>query len=293
MSDAINIINDSAQQIVKKSKTNFMYSTIFLGNKKQEALQTIYSFCRHSDDIVDDEHSDLETKKTNLENWKKEFLRALDSGSKIKILNDLKLVIDRYKIHPDIFLDLIKGMEMDLVKTRYRTFEDLKTYCYYAASTVGLMTIEVFGYKDKAIREYAINLGIALQLTNILRDVKKDSLKGRIYLPLDDLEKYGYSEKDILEANYNGKFVNLMNHETEIVKSYYKKADAFLTKSEKGRMLSARIMEHIYSRLLNKIVKKKFNVYDNYIRISKFKKLFLAYGVCVKYKLLYNCCKDE
>jgi 15-cis-phytoene synthase len=295
MSDAINIINDSAHQIVKKSKTNFMYSTIFLGSRKQEALQTIYSFCRHTDDIVDDEHSNLDARKINLENWKKEFLRALDSntGSKIKILNDLKLVIDRYKISPDIFLDLIKGMEMDLEKTRYKTFEELKTYCYYAASTVGLMTIEVFGYKDKAIKEYAVNLGIALQLTNILRDVKKDALKGRIYLPLDDLEKYGYTEKDIIESNYNEKFVNLMNYETEIAKSFYKKADTFLVKSEKGRMLSARIMEHIYFRLLNKIEKKKFNVFDNYIRISKFKKLFLAYGVCVKYKLLYNCCKDE
>jgi|WetSurMetagenome_2_1015567.scaffolds.fasta_scaffold30398_3 15-cis-phytoene synthase len=288
MSDALDIINDSARKIVKKSKTNFMYSTIFLGKEKQEALRIIYSFCRHSDDIVDDEHSDLNEKKSNLENWRAEFLKSLENNSKIKILNDLKDVIDTFKINPQIFLDLIKGMEIDLQKSRYKTFEDLKQYCYYAASTVGLMTIEVFGYKDSAIKEYAINLGIALQLTNIIRDVKKDSLKGRIYIPLDDLEKFNYSEQEIIESKYNENFAELMKYECDRARMFYKKANSYLVRSEKGRMLSARIMEHIYYRLLKKIEKKKYNVFDNYIRISKSKKLFLAYAVFLKYKLLYS-----
>jgi 15-cis-phytoene synthase len=289
MSDALDIINDSARKIVKKSKTNFMYSTIFLNNEKQEALQTIYSFCRHSDDIVDDEHSGLESRKINLENWRCELKKAFESDSKIHLLNDLKNITDRFNINPVVFFELLKGMEIDLVKTRYRNFDELKQYCYFAASTVGLMTIEVFGYKDNAIKEYAINLGIALQLTNILRDVKKDAAKGRIYIPLDDMEKFGYSEKDILESNYNSNFINLMKYESEVAESLYKKADSYLCKSEKGRMLSARIMEHIYYRLLKKIEKYKFDVYNNYIRISKFKKLFLAYGIFLKYKLLYRC----
>jgi 15-cis-phytoene synthase len=288
MSDALDIINDSTRKIVKKSKTNFMYSTIFLNSEKQEALQTIYSFCRHSDDIVDDEHSDLESRKLNLENWRSELEKAFESDSKIHLLNDLKNVVDRFSISHDLFFDLLKGMEIDLVKTRYNNLEDLKQYCYYAASTVGLMTIEVFGYKDNAIREYAVNLGIALQLTNILRDVKKDAMKGRIYLPLDDMSKYGYSEKDIIDSNYNSNFVNLMKYETEVAKSFYKKADSYLCKSEKGRMLSARIMEHIYFRLLKRIERYKYDVYNNYIRISKLKKLFLAYGIFLKYKLLYK-----
>ncbi|MBI5402388.1 MAG: squalene/phytoene synthase family protein [Ignavibacteriae bacterium] len=288
MSDAINIVNDSAQQIVKKSKTNFMYSTIFIGPEKQEALKVIYSFCRHSDDIVDDEQSDFDTKKINLDNWRNEFLNSLKGISKIKILLDLKDVIDKYKIHQDIFLDLLKGMEMDLLKNRYGNSDELKTYCFYAASTVGLMTIEVFGYKDKAIKEYAVNLGIALQLTNILRDVKKDASKGRIYIPLDDLERFGCTEKDILESRYSSNFADLMKYECEIARSYYKKADAFLVKSEKGRMLSARIMEHIYFRLLKKIEKSDYNVFEKRIRISKFRKIFLAYGVFLKYKLLHS-----
>jgi 15-cis-phytoene synthase len=287
MSDALDIINDSARKIVKKSKTNFMYSTIFLSKEKQEALRTIYSFCRHSDDIVDDEHSDLNEKKTNLENWRAEFLKSLENNSKIKILNDLKDVIDTFKINPQIFLDLIKGMEIDLQKSRYQSFEDLKQYCYYAASTVGLMTIEVFGYKDNAIKEYAINLGIALQLTNILRDVKKDASKGRIYLPLDDMEKFNYSEQEIIDSKYNENFAELMKYECDRARMLYKKANSYLVRSEKGRMLSARIMEHIYYRLLKKIEKNKYNVFDNYIRISKSKKLFIAYGVFLKYKLLY------
>lgn len=287
MNDAINIVNESAHQIVKKSKTNFLYSTIFLDSEKQDALKTIYSFCRHSDDLVDDEHSDLNTKKINLENWRNEFLLSQKSGSRIKILNDLKNVIDKYNISPEIFLELLKGMEMDLVKTRYKTFDELKLYCYYVASTVGLMTIEVFGYKDNAIKEYAINLGIALQLTNILRDVKKDALKGRIYLPLDDLAKYNYSEEELMESVYNENFIRLMKNESEITKSFYKKADSYLVKSEKGRMMSARIMEHIYFKLLKKIEKNKYNIFDKRIRVSKFKKLFCAYGVCLKYKFLY------
>jgi 15-cis-phytoene synthase len=287
MKNTLDIVNDSAQLIVKKSKTNFLYSTIFLDSEKQDALKTIYSFCRHSDDIVDDEHADLSTKKINLENWRNEFNSSLSTGSRIKILSDLKYIIDRFNISPDVFLDLLKGMEMDLEKSRYRNFDELKQYCYYAASAVGLMTIEIFGYKDKAIREYAINLGIALQLTNILRDVKKDASKGRIYLPLDDLAKYNYSEKELLDSVYNEKFYNLMKYECEVAKSFYRKADSYLVKSEKGRMMSARIMEHIYYRLLKKIEKNKYNVYYKRIRVSKMKKLFLAYSVCLKYKFLY------
>lgn len=288
MSDVLDVINDSARNVVKKSKTNFLYSTIFLNSEKQEALNTIYSFCRHSDDIVDDEHYNLESKKEHLEAWRKDLKQAITDDSKIQLLNDLKRVIVHFSISPEVFFDLLKGMEMDLIKSRYKTFEDLKQYCYYAASVVGLMTIEVFGYKDNAIKEYAINLGIALQLTNILRDVKKDALKGRIYLPLDDLEKYGYSEEDLLNSKYNSNFIELMKYETEVARSFYKKADSYLCKSEKGRMLSARIMEHIYYRLLNKIEKNKYDVYNNYIRISKFKKILLAYGIFLKYKLFYK-----
>lgn len=287
MKNTLNIVNDSAKQIVKKSKTNFLYSTIFLEQEKQDALKIIYSFCRHSDDIVDDEHFDLETKKMHLGEWKNEFILSQNSSSRIKILNDLKYVTDKYKIPADIFLDLLKGMEMDLEKSRYRTFEELQQYCYYVASTVGLMTIEIFGYKDNAIKNFAVNLGIALQLTNILRDIKKDADKGRIYLPLDDLVKYNYSEKDLLESKYNEKFIELMKYECDLTKSFYKKANSYLVNSEKGRMMSARIMEHIYYKLLKKIEKKKYNVFEKRIRVSNFKKLFLAYSICLKYKMLY------
>jgi 15-cis-phytoene synthase len=287
MKNTLDIVNDSARQIVKKSKTNFLYSTIFLEQEKQDALKIIYSFCRHSDDIVDNEHSDSITKKKHLEEWRNEFLLSQNSSSRIKILNDLKYIIDKFNISPEIFLDLLKGMEMDLEKTRYQTSEELKQYCYYVASTVGLMTIEIFGYKDKAIKDFAINLGIALQLTNILRDIKKDAEKGRIYLPLDDLAKYNYSEIDLLESKYNEKFFNLMKYECDVARTFYKKADSYLVRSEKGRMMSARIMEHIYFKLLKKIEKSKFNVFDKRIRVSNFKKLFLAYSICLKYKMLY------
>jgi 15-cis-phytoene synthase len=288
MSGDINLTYDSSYQIMKKSKTNFAKSTIFLSPEKQDAINIIYSFCRHSDDIVDDEFSDLNTKKENLENWRTEFQNALENKSKIKILIDLKEVIDRYNIHHDIFWDLLKGMEMDLSQSRYKTFDDLHSYCFLAASTVGLMTIEVYGYKDKAIQEYAVNLGIALQLTNILRDVKSDAAIGRIYIPTDDLEQFGCTENDILESNYSKNFVELMKFECERAKSFYAKADNFLVKSEKGRMMSARIIEHIYFRILKKIEKSGYNVFEKRVRLSNLSKLLIAYGVFIKYKLMYT-----
>ena len=288
MSNDINIELDSSQEIMKKSKTNFANSNIFLSPEKQEAINIIYSFCRHSDDIVDDEYSDFETKKSNLENWRTEFLNALKNDSKIKILIDLKEVIEKYRINSDIFLDLLKGMEMDLTRSRYKTFDDLRTYCFLVASTVGLITIEVYGYKDKAIQEYAVNLGMALQLTNILRDIKSDAAIGRIYIPADDLEQFGCTEKDILDSNYNRNFVELMKFQCERAKSFYIKADAYLVKSERRRMLSARIIEKIYFGILRKIEKSGYNVFKKRIRLSNFRKLLIAYGVFIKYKLLYS-----
>lgn len=288
MSNDINIEQDSSQEIMKKSKTNFANSNIFLSTEKQEAINVIYSFCRHSDDIVDDEYSDFETKKLNLDNWRTEFLNALKNNSKIKILLDLKEVIEKYRINPEIFLDLLKGMEMDLTNSRYKTFDDLRTYCFLVASTVGLITIEVYGYKDKAIQEYAVNLGMALQLTNILRDIKSDAAIGRIYIPTDDLEQFGCTEKDILDSNYNKNFVELMKFQCERAKSFYTKADAYLVKSERNRMLSARIIEKIYFGILRKIEKSGYNVFKKRIRLSNFRKLLIAYGVFIKYKILYN-----
>jgi phytoene synthase len=155
------------------------------------------------------------------------------------------------------------------------------------ASTVGLMCIEIFGYKHKSTKDYAINLGIALQLTNILRDIKKDSLKGRIYLPQQDLEKFGYSETDLIKHTYNANFVDLMVYETNRAQEYFNKATMNLNLEDKASMFAARAMQHIYYKLLDKIINAEYNVFQKNIKVNKFEKAGIAIGVWAKYSLVY------
>jgi len=178
-------------------------------------------------------------------------------------------------------------MEMDLQQKRYVTFNDLQTYCYRVASTVGLMCIEIFGYRHPSAKDFAVNLGIALQLTNILRDVKKDAEKGRIYLPKEDLEKFGYNESDIFNNTYNENFQKMMKYQVERAREYFNTATACLNREDKKAMFAARAMQHIYYRMLNKIVDADYDVYNNKIKISTVKKVGISLGVWAKYRLVY------
>ncbi|MFA7362093.1 MAG: squalene/phytoene synthase family protein, partial [Candidatus Kapaibacterium sp.] len=146
----------------------------------------------------------------------------------------------------------------------------------------------IFGYKNQEIKKYAEYLGVALQLTNILRDVKKDAVNNRIYLPLEDLRKYGYSEHDLLNSVYNANFIKLMEFEYRRADAYYVKADSFLKREDKSYMIAARIMENIYHKLLRKIKSVKYNVFDNNVRISKLNKFISAYMIFIKYNLFYK-----
>ena len=166
---------------------------------------------------------------------------------------------------------------MDLVRNRYNTFEELKEYCYAVASIVGLITIEIFGYKFERTKEYAIDLGIALQMTNILRDVKKDASMGRIYLPKEDLDRFGVKEEDILSANYNLNFINLMKFEVARAREYYAAARAKLGKGERFTLFAAQIMDAIYFRLLRKIELAEYNVFKHRITVSTPHKLLIAF----------------
>jgi len=276
------------QNVMKKSKTNFFYSSVFLNKSKREGLRTVYAFCRMTDDIVDNEELSLDEKIVDIKKWKNRLINSLYNNSEDELFSLLKKQIEIFKIPHKPFFDLIDGMEMDIEKNRYETFDDLYKYCYCVASSVGLMSIEIFGYKNEGIKKYAEYLGIALQLTNILRDVKKDALNNRVYLPLDNLRKFGYTESELLNNVYNDNFKRLMEFEYERARKYYIKADTFLMKEDKGFMVAARIMENIYSELLKKIKSADFNVYSNTISVPKYKKLLLAYLIFIKYKLLYN-----
>ncbi len=250
-------------------------------------MNTVYAFCRKTDDIVDDENETIEAKEKKLEEWESEFKNAISNKSQIPLLNDVIEKVNKFNIPTKPFFDIIDGMKMDLNKKRYETFEDLKEYCHKVASTVGLMTIPIFGYKNKETIKYAENLGVALQLTNIIRDIKTDASIGRIYLPQEDLKKFDYSEKDLLSNVYNDQFIQLMKFQVERAKTYYGKSNGNVVREDKGNLFAARAMQHIYERLLQKIETENYNVYDKKINVSKRNKIFISLAVWAKYKLVY------
>lgn len=277
------------KEITKKSKSNFLYSFSLLPKEKNDAINTVYAFCRRTDDIVDDETESPERKFSRIIEWRNELEKALTNGnSKFSLLNKVNIVIRKFDIPVEPFFDLIKGMEADLKKNRYNTFGELMDYCFNVASTVGLMCIEIFGYNNPKTKDFAINLGIALQLTNILRDIKTDAEQGRIYIPLEDMKRFNYHEEDLFNYRYNNNFIKLMKYECERANFFYDEANKFLTKEDKGLMFAARIMEHIYFRVLKKIERKNYNIFEKKVRVSNFKKIFITAGVYLKYKFLYS-----
>ena len=277
----------SATAITRNSNTNFYYSFSLLPKQKREAIHAVYAFCRYTDDIVD-EGPDGERKVFLLRRWRLELGKALGGTSTFPLLNQLSTTARRFNIPVQHFYDLIRGMEMDLIKRRYQTFDELKEYCYLVASSVGLMCREIFGYKNESTRDYAINLGIALQLTNILRDVKDDAKRGRIYIPLEDMERFGYTEDDLLNCRYTPSFVNLMRFECARASSYFDMAREALRDEDKYYFFAARIMWSIYAHTLNRIERKHFNVFERRISISKFLKLLIAFRYWLSHRLKYS-----
>lgn len=278
---------DAAKDIARTSKSSFYYAFNLLPEEKRDAMNTVYAFCRETDDIVDESGETVEVKFEKLHKWYVELEKSLRGHSGYPLLNKLGNTIHKFNIPYEPFFELLKGMEMDLQNKRYLTFDDLKLYCYRVASTVGLMCIEIFGYKHKSAKEFAIDLGIALQLTNILRDIKKDSLKGRIYLPQEDLEKFGYKDEDILNQNYNPNFVGLMKYEVQRAEEFFSRATENLSLDDKKAMFAARAMQHIYKRLLEKIVEADYNIYNKNIKVNSFEKVGISLGVWAKYRLVY------
>ncbi|MHB8337957.1 MAG: presqualene diphosphate synthase HpnD [Ignavibacteriaceae bacterium] len=280
-------MSDSVKEIAKGSNSSFYYAFNLLPVEKRDAMNTVYAFCRKTDDIVDTENESDEIKYDKLHKWRVELEKSLRGHSDYQLLNKLGKTITQFNIPTDPFFELLKGMEMDLQKKRYVTFEDLQLYCYRVASTVGLMCIEIFGYKHKSAKDFAVDLGIALQLTNILRDVKKDSLNGRIYIPQEDLKKFNYSEDQLFNQTYNGNFQTLMQYEVNRAEIFFDRATKALNLDDKYSMFAARAMQHIYHKILEKIINANYDVYHKNIKVSKVEKVGIAVGVWAKYSLVY------
>lgn len=271
---------DSLESQPAQAKTSFYYSFSFLPKEEREAINTVYSFCRQIDDIVDESPSRnaeiILRKRERLAWWRTEIDKCYEGIQVNPLLLPLAGVVRRFPIPKQYFLMLIDGCERDLVQYRYESFDDVKDYCYSVASVVGLMCIEIFGYKYEETKEYAVNLGYALQLTNILRDVKTDKDRGFIYLPKEDLERFRYTEEDLMNENYNENFIELMRFEARRVREYYHKARTALRPDERVTMFAAEIMDAIYYRLLEKIELNDFNVFRKKIKVSTSHKFMIA-----------------
>lgn len=284
MTQSLNIL---APDLSQNKLSNFYFSFLLLPQPKREAIETIYAFCRYTDDIVDEE-ADPKEKHRRLRQWTGELQNALYGRSRFTILNKLETIIRRFDIPVDHFHDLLKGMEMDLSKNRYRTFAELENYCYRAASTVGLICAEVFGYTHESTKEYAINLGKALQMTNILRDIKTDARKGRIYLPQEDLRRFGYTEEELLQGVYNDNFVALMKFECDRARSFFRAAKSALAEDDKPLFYAARTMGNIYYLLLRRIENAHYDVFSKRIRLASPIKLLVAMVLRLRNRLPKN-----
>jgi phytoene synthase len=265
--------------ITKNSKSNFYYAFSVLPKEKRDAIYTLYSFCRQTDDIADSEESQSKKQKT-LDYWENELFRQFNNQSHTRFDKVWKIA-DRFRIPLDYFLELIKGVRMDLNSVQFGSIDDLITYCYRVASVVGLMSIQIFGYRDERVKEYAVNLGIALQLTNIMRDVGVDAKMGRVYLPEQDLENFGVNVKDILKGKITDPFLNLMQHQYDRAYSFYHKAAALLPDSERRNMIPSQIMKNIYYHLLKTLQKNNFDVLQHKHEIPNLVKISIAFRTLI------------
>ena len=263
-------------QIARRTAKNFYYSFLVMPPEKRRAMCAIYAFMRRSDDIADSAANPAVALE-GLRQWRAQVDTALRDGDAADlILPALVDTVRRYAIPHHHFHELLDGTEMDQTATRYATFDDLYKYCYRVASAVGLVVLPIFGYEDKAARTPAEACGIAFQLTNILRDVKEDTRLGRIYLPLEDLKRFGVSEDDIANSRATPQFLKLMEFEAARAHEFYEKAKPLLGMIDADSRGTLAVMIGIYGGILRKIEESNFAVFEGRIRLSAAEKLWIV-----------------
>ncbi len=266
----------AAETIARLRARNFYYSFVVLPPERRRGFCAVYAFMRHCDDISDGASS-LENKRERLRKWRAcldaAFQGNCRGGSILPAFHD---TVQRFSIPAQYFHWIIDGAEMDLRIDRYPTFEDLYRYCFNVASAVGLVCIQIFGYRDQRAKEYAEHCGIAFQLTNILRDVKEDAEMGRIYLPDEDLARFDYTPEDLRHGVLDDRFRNLMTFEAGRAAEYYDKARNLLPLIDAASRPALWAMMEIYNRLLRKIIRQRYDVFGSFVRLSGSEKAAIA-----------------
>jgi phytoene synthase len=261
----------TAAAITKASKSNLALAFVALPPTRRTDITAFYAFCRLVDDIADDPALPVDEKRRRIRLWRESLIDTF--AGEPPIAADIREIIRKYMIQPTLFGEILDGVEMDLVPRRYDTFEDLEAYCYHVAGTVGLVSIEIFGYSNDACKQYAVALGTALQLTNILRDIREDwENGGRIYLPLEDLTRFQYPPEDLAAHLHDDRFLRLMNFEADRAVAFYNKAAQLLPPADRRSMTPARIMAEVYGRILRKMRSENFRVFDKRYRLGTLRK---------------------
>lgn len=263
------------QEKTAKSGSSFYYSFLFLPKIKRKAITALYAFCREVDDIADAE-MDNNIKLVKLEWWRSEIEQLFKDSPHHPVSQALVPAIKTFNLNKQYFLEIIDGMEMDLNKVRFASFEELNLYCYRVAGVVGLLSATIFGYKDPQTLEYAKKLGLALQLTNIIRDVYEDSLRDRVYLPLDELNQFGVTEAQIFNRENSESFHQMMRFQAERAHQCYRDAFATLPIQDRYQQKTGTIMAAIYENTLNEMELDKLQVLKHKVMIPTLRKIIIA-----------------
>ena len=262
---------DHCKRVTRAEAKNFYYASRTLPAKKRRAIYAAYAFCRLCDDIADGDLP-LEEKRRLLEETRGRLNSDIYPDPH-PVFSALRDTIDSYDIPVGHFEEVIEGVEMDLTQSRYGTFEELRVYCYRVASAVGLVCIEIFGYTDPEAREYAVDLGLAMQFTNIIRDLREDSLRGRIYVPLDELERFGYTEQDLERGTVNEPFRQLMAYEAARAREHFERGRRIVPLLSADSRACLALLHGVYSSILDRIEASGFDVYSRRVGLPTHEKL--------------------
>ena len=279
----MNTSSADAEAITRASKSNLALAFVSLPPERRKDITVFYAWCRIIDDIADDPGPTIEQRQAALDLWKEALTRPMPEESPLAA--PVRTLIAKYALPVAHFVEIIAGVEMDLAQTQYTTWEELRLYCHRVASVVGLISIEIFGCRDEAAKTYARELGLALQLTNILRDVGQDFANGgRIYLPADDLARFGYSRDDLAAGRRNEAFLRLMQFEAERACGFYAAAEAALPTTDRRALTAAEIMRAVYGRLLDRMERDGFRVFDRRYALSRWEKIALILRTILRSK---------
>ena len=262
--------SDAATEITRASKSNLAFAFIAMSGARRRDITTFYAFCRVIDDIADDNLRDPETKRRELARWRQSLHGEF--ANEPALAEPVRQLILTYPITPEMLEEIITGVEMDVDIRRYATWDELRVYCHRVASAVGLVSIEIFGYKNPQCRDYAIALGLALQMTNIIRDVATDLKGDRIYLPAHDLARFHYNEEDLRSHLGDSRFTQLMNFQAARAEKFFADAARLLPPEDRRSMLPAEIMRSIYHALLRRMKLDNFRIFEKDYRLSKLEK---------------------